>query len=105
MESFGENNNPEEPRKPGNNGMAAAAVVVPLLGAAVVITGVVIAWIGSAQALEFGWVAYAPLANNPFSTSGAALVGPMTQNGYLIAVAGLLLLAFWAGHRLGRRTQ
>ena len=104
MESLGDQNNPEEPVKAGNKGKAMA-VVVPLLGTLVVVAGVVTALIGSTQPLEFGWVAYAPLANNPFSTSGAALVGPMTQNGYLIAVVGLLLLAFWAGHRLGRRTQ
>ena len=51
-----------------------------------------------------GWFAYAPLSNTPFTVNGAALITQGTQIGLAVAVVGLLLLAFWAGHRIGMRT-
>ncbi|WP_245953702.1 hypothetical protein [Arthrobacter silvisoli] len=79
----------------------AAAVVVPLLGVLAVIVGTFAAWLGGSQPV--GWFAYAPLANETFSPPGFTFIGPMTQAGLVSAVVGLLLLAFWAGHRVGRR--
>ncbi|MGW9414715.1 hypothetical protein [Arthrobacter cupressi] len=79
-----------------------AAVVAPLLGLAAVIAGVVTALAGRSEPASFGWFAYAPLSNETFSPAGIAFLGPITQTGYVIAAVGLLLLAFWAGRRLGQ---
>ena len=48
-----------------------------------------------------GWFAYAPLSNAPFSANGAAFITQGTQAGLAIMGAGLLVLAFWAGYRVG----
>jgi hypothetical protein len=101
MESLGDKNQPEEPRKAGNKRKAAAAVV-PLLGLAVAAAGVVTAVLGWSQAVDFGFVAPAPDLFNP---GGVAFLGPLTQAGYVIAVVGLLLLAFWAGHRRSGKSK
>ncbi|WP_245413269.1 hypothetical protein [Arthrobacter celericrescens] len=82
---------------------ARTNVVMLLLGLAVVIAGVVTALAGKSQPVSFGWFAYAPLANETFSPPGIAFLGPMTQAGLVTVVVGLLVLAFWAGHRLGKR--
>jgi hypothetical protein len=52
-----------------------------------------------------GWFAYAPLSNAPFSANGAAFITQGTQAGLAIMGAGLLVLAFWAGYRVGRRVS
>jgi len=71
-----------------------------LLGIAAVLAGVLIAYLNR----DFtGWFAYAPLSNKPFTANGAAFITQGTQIGLAVMVAGLLLLAFWAGYRLGRR--
>ncbi len=97
---MGENIAPDE-RKPPKRARLRAAVL-PLAGIALVLVGCGVAWNSTANA-SFGWFAYAPLSNGPFSGSGMAFVTQGTQIGLAIAVVGLLALAFWAGHTLGRR--
>ena len=95
---MGENITPEE-RPPFKRGKVPAAVV-PLCGLVAVLVGFLIAYLNR----DFtGWFAYAPLSNTPFGANGAAFVTQGTQIGLAIMVAGLLVLAFWAGFRLGRR--
>ncbi|WP_347559565.1 hypothetical protein [Arthrobacter sp. S39] len=80
-----------------------AAAVVPAAGLVAVLVGCVVAW-SNANA-TIGWFAYAPLSSQPFSGNGMAFVSQGTQIGLAVAVAGLLVLAFWAGYRIGRRTS
>jgi heme/copper-type cytochrome/quinol oxidase subunit 1 len=97
---MGENNMPDE-RQPSKRGKLPAAVV-PVLGAAAVLLGCLIAYLNRNFT---GWFAYAPLSKTPFSANGAAFVTQGTQIGLAIMAAGLLVLAFWAGYRLGRRAK
>ncbi|MFJ4210405.1 hypothetical protein ACIPY2_18275 [Paenarthrobacter sp. NPDC089675] len=92
--TFGEHNTPQPARKP-------TAVVVPLLGLIAVIVGLIVAW--SNRDAGFGWFAYAPLSNASFSGNGVAMISQGTQIGLLVAIVGLLVLAFWAGLAIGRR--
>jgi heme/copper-type cytochrome/quinol oxidase subunit 1 len=97
---MGENNetNGSQPSKRAK----VPPAVVPLLGVSAVLGGCLIAYVNR----DFtGWFAYAPLSNTPFSANGAAFITQGTQIGLAVAVAGLLLLAFWLGFRLGRRTS
>ncbi|GGI01921.1 hypothetical protein ACFFGR_01990 [Arthrobacter liuii] len=95
---MGENDTPEE-HEPSKRSKLPAAVV-PLLGVAAVLAGILIAYLNR----DFtGWFGYAPLSNKPFTANGAAFITEGTQIGLAIMVAGLLVLAFWAGYRLGRR--
>ncbi|WP_461172638.1 hypothetical protein M1D93_16925 [Arthrobacter sp. Z1-9] len=97
---MGENNTPGEHTRPRTARLRGA--VLPIAALAVVLAGCFIAWSNS-QNVSFGWFAYAPLDNEPFSGSGLSFVTPGTQAGLAIAVAGLLVLAFWAGYRIGRK--
>jgi heme/copper-type cytochrome/quinol oxidase subunit 1 len=97
---MGENYAAEQPNTPKR--ARILTVVVPLAGFAAVLVGGLIAWNSNANA-SFGWFAYAPLSNEPFSGSGMAFLTQGAQFGLAVAVAGLLVLAFWAGHALGRR--
>lgn len=99
---MGENNTPAD-RKPPKPARVLAAVM-PLLGLVAVLVGCIVAWNSNANA-SFGWFAYAPLSNEPFSGSGMAFVTQGTQIGLAIAVVGLLVLAFWAGFRTGRKAS
>jgi NADH:ubiquinone oxidoreductase subunit 4 (subunit M) len=93
---MGENNTPGE-RRPSKH-TKLPAVVVPFLGLAAVLVGGLIAYLNR----DFvGWFAYAPLSNKPFSANGAAFITQGTQAGLAIMVSGLLVLAFWAGYRMG----
>ena len=93
---MGENNTPEE-RRPSKR-TKLPAVVVPFLGLAAVLVGGLIAYLNRDLV---GWFAYAPLSNKPFSANGAAFITQGTQAGLAIMGAGLLVLAFWAGYRVG----
>jgi heme/copper-type cytochrome/quinol oxidase subunit 1 len=96
---MGKNNEANEHGPPKRTKVTAA--VVPLLGVAAVLGGCLIAYLNR----DFtGWFAYAPLSNKPFSANGAAFITQGTQIGLAVAFAGLLLLAFWVGFRLGRRS-
>ncbi len=95
---MGEHNTPED-RMPSKRTKWRAAVV-PLLAVAVVLVGCLIAWLNRNASFSF---AYAPNSNRPFIGIGADLITEGTQAGLAIAVAGLLVLAFWAGFRMGRR--
>ena len=96
---MGENNAAEWPNTPKR--VKVRAAVVPLAGFAAVLGGGLIAFLNRDYV---GWFAYAPLSNTPFSGNGIAFITQGTQVGLVIAVVGLLLLAFWAGHRIGRRS-
>ncbi|MBD1539143.1 hypothetical protein HC749_13310 [Arthrobacter sp. S13_S34] len=87
----------QQPRKPAR----IPGVVLPIAGLLVLLVGCLVAWLN--RNTYIGWFAYAPLSNQPFSGAGMAFLSPGTQAGLAIAVVGLLLLAFWAGYRLGRR--
>jgi heme/copper-type cytochrome/quinol oxidase subunit 1 len=77
-----------------------AAVVMPLLGLAAVVVGSILVW---TSADDVGWFAYAPLSNQIFTGNGATFLSQGAQAGLTVAVLGLLLLAFWAGYRIGRQ--
>jgi heme/copper-type cytochrome/quinol oxidase subunit 1 len=96
---MGDNTTPEEyePRKPAR----LPDVVLPIAGLVVLLVGCVVAWLN--RNTYIGWFAYAPLSNQPFSGTGMAFLSPGTQAGLAIAVVGLLLLAFWAGFKAGRK--
>jgi len=96
---MGENDIPEK-RQPSKRAKVPAAVV-PLLGVLIMVVGCFIAW--SNRNSYVGWFAYAPLSNEVFTANGMAFISPGTQIGLAVMVAGLLVLAFWAGYRAGRR--
>lgn len=95
---MGENDTPEE-NTPSKRAKVPAAVV-PLAGLATVLVGVLVALLNRDY---IGWFAYAPLSNTTFTANGAALITQGTQVGLAIVVLGLLVLALWAGYRIGRR--
>jgi hypothetical protein len=99
---MGENNTPDASKTPRPARFRGA--VLPIAALAVVLVGCFVAWSNS-QNVSFGWFAYAPLSNEPFSGSGLAFVTPGTQAGLAIAVVGLLVLAFWAGYRTGTKAS
>lgn len=99
---MGENNTPGERKTPKSARLRG--VVVPAAALAVVLAGCLVAWSNSVN-VSFGWFAYAPLSNEPFSGSGLAFVTAGTQAGLAIAVVGLLVLAFWAGYRIGTKAS
>lgn len=96
---MGDNNTPEDRKTPQPARVLAAAV--PIVGLATVVVGCLVAW-SNANA-SFGWFAYAPLSNELFTGNGIAFVTQGTQIGLAVAVVGLLVLAFWAGYRIGKR--
>jgi hypothetical protein len=97
---MGENNVPAG-RQPSKRGKVSAAVA-PLLGAAAVLLGCLIAYVNR----DFtGWIASAPLSNKTFTANGAAFITQGTQIGLVIMIVGLLVLAYWVGYRLGRQTS
>lgn len=93
-------NNISESRKSSHSASLLAASV-PIAGLAAVVVGCLVAW-SNANA-SFGWFAYAPLSNQLFSGNGIAFVTQGTQIGLAVAGVGLLVLAFWAGYRIGKR--
>ena len=81
----------------------AWAAFLPVAGLVAVLVGCFVAW--SNATTSFGWFAYAPLSDQLFVGSGVAFVSQGTQIGLVVAVAGLLILAFWAGYTIGRRAS
>jgi heme/copper-type cytochrome/quinol oxidase subunit 1 len=79
-----------------------SSAVVPLAGVVAEVVGIFAAW--SNRNTSIGWFAYAPLSNQEFTGNGTAFVSQGTQIGLAIVVAGLLVLAFWAGLKFGRRS-
>ncbi|MEO3941801.1 hypothetical protein V3C41_12040 [Paenarthrobacter nicotinovorans] len=97
---MGDNNTLGEQNQP-TPGRKLATVVVPLLGLVAVIVGLIVAF--SNQSTDFGFVAYAPLSDTLFLGNGVTMVSQASQVGLAVTVLGLLMLAFWAGLRIGRR--
>jgi heme/copper-type cytochrome/quinol oxidase subunit 1 len=95
---MGENNAAEQP----NTSKSFLLTVLPFAGFAAVLAGGLIAFLNRNY---IGWFAYAPLSKTPFTVNGAALITQGTQVGIALTVVGLLLLAFWAGYRVGRKTR
>ena len=80
-----------------------SAALVPAAGLVAVLAGCLVAW--SNASASIGWFAYAPLNNQLFLGNGTAFVSQGMQIGMAVAVVGLLVLAFWAGYRIGRRAD
>ena len=95
---MGETNAAEQP----NTSKSFLLTVLPFAGFAAVLAGGLIAFLNRNY---IGWFAYAPLSKTPFTVNGAALITQGTQVGIALTVVGLLLLAFWAGYRVGRKTR
>lgn len=93
--AFGEHKTPKPAR--------VSAAILPVVGLVAVLVGCLVAW-SNANA-TIGWFAYAPLSNQLFTGDGMAFVSQGTQTGLAVAVTGLLVLAFWAGYRIGRRAS
>lgn len=102
LPGMGEDNTSGEHKTPKPARLSAA--ILPVVGALAVLVGCFIAW-SNANTETVGWFAYAPLSNEVFTGNGVALVSQGTQIGLAVAVAGLLVLAFWAGYRIGRRAN
>ena len=77
--------------------------VLVSVGVVAAIAGIVIIAVNS-QPQTFGWFAYAPLSGESFSPEGATFVpAPWLAGGALLAL-GLVVIAFWAGYALARRS-
>ena len=98
---MGENNTSGERKTP--KPARFSATVLPVVGLVAVLVGCLVAW-SNANA-TIGWFAYAPLSNQLFTGNGMAFVTQGTQIGLAVAVTGLLVLAFWAGYRIGRQAS
>jgi len=68
---------------------------------AVTALGVVVAVIGAAQPVSFGWFGWAPA--EPVAIAPAILLHPIAATGLAIAVAGGLVTAYLQGRLRGRR--
>ncbi len=82
------------------------------LGVAIVLIAVggVLAATSPAGPADFGWFAYTPLDDPDWSMSWrdggtVVLLTRARLVGYAVLVLGLVVLAGWAGFRLGRRRQ
>lgn len=73
------------------------ALLVPLVSAAAIIAGIVVV---TAPRRDIGWFAYAPLANEPFSSNHLILMDSTARAGYALIAVGMLVVAFWAGYRV-----
>ena len=98
---MGEHNTSGEHKRPKPDRVSAA--ILPVVGLVAVLVGCFVAW-SNANA-TIGWFAYAPLSNELFTGNGIALVSHGTQIGLAVAATGLLVLAFWAGYRIGRNAR
>ncbi|MCC9146205.1 MULTISPECIES: hypothetical protein [unclassified Arthrobacter] len=75
---------------------------VPVTAGALVVAGVVLA-VTAPRPDSFGWFAYSPLQDGSQGPGNPMLVTGTMRLGYLLAVLGLVVAAFWAGLRIGRR--
>lgn len=99
---MGDDNTCGEHKRPWRARLSAA--IPPVVGLVAVLVGCFIAW-SNASTETMGWFAYAPLSNEVFTGNGITFVSQGTQIGLAVAIAGLLVLAFWAGYRIGRRAK
>lgn len=82
-------------------------ILVPMIAVVSTAAGIVVV---RTPRPDVGWFAYAPLANEPFSSNQLILLDGSARMGYALIAAGLLALAFWAGYqaalrRSGRKGQ
>ncbi len=70
---------------------------------AVTAIGVVVAIIGAAQPISFGWFGWAPADQEIVLTPTVILLHPVAAAGLVLAVAGGLASAFLQGRLRGRR--
>lgn len=80
-----------------------SAAILPVVGLVAVLVGCFVAWRNANATV--GWFAYAPLSNELFTGNGIAFASQGTQIGLAVAVVGMLVLAFWAGYRIGRNAR
>jgi heme/copper-type cytochrome/quinol oxidase subunit 1 len=77
--------------------------LVPLIAVASAVIGILVV---RAPRQDVGWFAYAPLANDTSSSNNLVFMDGTARLGYALILAGMLLLAFWAGYRFApRRTR
>lgn len=70
----------------------------------VILVGVVMTVIGVQQPLEFGWVAYAPLADEVYAPSGDIVMRSLALWGIVVTAVGAAGAAFLAGIAFGERS-
>ena len=68
-----------------------------------VVGGVITLVAGHPRPAQYGWFAYAPLADTTFVPQGGYLLSTTSLIGSVVLGTGLMALAFWCGLRLGRR--
>lgn len=73
---------------------------MPLIAVAGAVLGIIVV---RTPRSDVGWFAYAPLANEPFSSDQLIFVDGTARLGYALILAGLLALAFWAGYQCALR--
>ena len=78
------------------------AHLLPALGALLLVIGVVVA-LTAPRETSFGWFSYAPLSNEVFTPDGTLLLRREWLASAALIALGLLVLAFWAGTRVGSR--
>lgn len=81
-----------------------------ILGVALVAGGMVTAWSAAAQPTDLGWFAYTPLTERSgwqmtWGDGPAVIVSRTRLVGWAVVGLGLVVLASWAGYRLGRRSR
>ncbi|MET3773114.1 hypothetical protein ACJJV6_09860 [Arthrobacter nitrophenolicus] len=74
--------------------------LVPLIAVASAVIGILVVRV---PRQDVGWFAYAPLANDTFSSNSLVFMDGTARLGYALILAGMLLLAFWAGYRFALR--
>ena len=79
-----------------------------VLGVALVVGGLVLVLTASPQPADMGWFAYTPLNDGSdwemqWGEGSAVFVTRTELLGWTGTASGLVVLASWAGYRLGRR--
>lgn len=73
-------------------------LLVPALAASAVVAGAAFVWAPREQTVDFSFVGD---SEQTFVSDQIVLMDVGARAGYLLIAAGLLVLAFWLGYRLG----
>lgn len=76
--------------------------ILPLAAVAAMVSGIVVVLKATSQPATFGWFAYAPLSEAN-AGPGLHIVSTGGIVGFTLLAAGLIVLAFWGGLRIGCR--
>lgn len=79
--------------------------VVPVAAIAAMVVGLVVMIQSEARPTTFGWFAYSPLPESSGTLEGLHVVSTAGLVGALVLAAGLMVLVFWMGLRLGARRR